>query len=121
MARSRKARNRAKRQLGRLPPTQEFLRFGQLFHQDLLEDHDGVEAATRFALTFFRGEERRRLRDFIGQILDSDLSPDELSKLWSLTGADWHFEPAGYRQVFGFVHDHLRKGLSRGPSAAGSR
>ncbi|MGU3538833.1 hypothetical protein [Methylobacterium sp. A54F] len=121
MARSRKARNRARRRLGRLPPTPEFLRFGSLFHQDIMEDHESLEAAMLWILRSFKGEERRRLRDFIGQILSSDLSPEELDKLWRLAVTDWWVEPSGFRYLFSFVHDHLRKGLSHGPSSAGAR
>ncbi|WP_142585151.1 hypothetical protein [Methylobacterium symbioticum] len=63
------------------------------------------------AISVFRGEDRRRLRDFIGQVLESDLSPDELSKLWGLTRSDWRFDPRSLRIILALAHDRLRKGL----------
>lgn len=104
--------NRTKKRLGRLPPTPEFRTFGMRFHQDIDRLHDTLEDAAHAAMRNFKGEERRRLRDFIGQILESDLSPDELSKLWDLTGSDVRFLDAkGFRDLLAFVHDQLRKGL----------
>lgn len=107
-----KKRDRAKRRLGRLPPMPEFSYFGLLFHQDILLDHATFEEAALHVIAGFKGEERRRLRDFIGRILESDLSPEELSKLWDLTGSDWRFfDGQGFREFLVFVHDRLRKGL----------
>lgn len=104
--------NRTRKRLGRLPPTPEFLRFGLHFHQDILLDDPTFEEAALRVIAGFKGDERRRLRDFIGQVLASDLSPDELSKLWGLTGSDWRFyEAPGFRAFLAYVHDSLRKGL----------
>ena len=104
-------RNRARRRLGRLPPTPEFLRFGSHFHQDIDLLHDSIEEAVSSAISVFRGEDRRRLRDFIRQVLESDLSPDELSKPWGLTRSDWRFDPRSLRIILALAHDRLRKGL----------
>ncbi|AWN34867.1 hypothetical protein [Methylobacterium radiodurans] len=107
-----KKRNRTKKRLGRLPPTPEFRSFGMRFHQDTDLEHDGLRDAAHSALRNFKGEERRRLRDFIGQVLQSDLSPDELRKLWGLTGSDViFFEAKEFLAFLAFVHDQLRKGL----------
>ena len=111
MSQKTKKQNRTKRRLGRLPPTPEFQRFGSLFHQDIDLDHDTLEDAARDIIRGFKGEERRGLRAFIGQVLESDLSPDELSKPWGLTGSDIFFEAKGFGDFPALVHDQLRKGV----------
>lgn len=105
--------NRTRKRLGRLPPTPEFLKFGSYFHQDVLVLQGTWEAATLDVVASFNGEDRKRLRDFIGTVLESDLSPDELKKLWDLTGSDWYLDGAALRTTLALAHDGLRKGLSR--------
>ncbi|MBD8908225.1 hypothetical protein [Methylorubrum zatmanii] len=111
MSQRTKLRNRARRRLGRLPPTPEFIRFGSLFHQDIDFRCDGLEKVVGDVARTFRGEDRKRLYHFVGQILQSDLAPDELDKLWRLTQSDIYINPEGLRFFFTLVRDHLRKGL----------
>lgn len=112
MGQRTRKRNRAKRRLGRLPPTDEFIRFGSLFHQDILYPNTGFEEATRRVIASFKGEERRRLRDFIGVALQSNLTPEEWSKLWGLACKDWGFHEAeAIPRFLTQVHHDLRKGL----------
>jgi hypothetical protein len=112
VSRRTKLRNRARRKSGRLPATQEFIRFGERFNQSIDYLYGSLEKATAAILTGFKGEDRRRLRDFIGAALESDLTPDEQMKLWAKACTDWRFRgPDDLRRFLAQVHLDLRKGL----------
>jgi hypothetical protein len=104
--------NRARRKSGRLPATPEFIRFGERFNQSIDYLYGWLEEATAAILTGFKGEDRRRLRDFMGAALKSDLTPDEQMKLRANAGTDWRFRGADDLRRFPTqVHLDLRKGL----------
>lgn len=113
MSRRTKLRNRARRKSGRLPATPEFIRFGEQFNQSIDYLYGSLVEATAAILTGFKGEDRRRrLRDFIGAALKSDLTPDEQMKLWAKACTDWRFRgPDDLRRFLAQVHLDLRKGL----------
>ncbi|QGY05469.1 hypothetical protein MMSR116_28935 [Methylobacterium mesophilicum SR1.6/6] len=112
MSRRSKLINRARRKSGRLPATPEFIRFGERFNQSIDHLYGSLEEATAAILTSFKGEDRRRLRDFVASILASDLTPDEQMKLWARACTDWRFRgPDDLRRFLTQVHLDLRKGL----------
>lgn len=112
MTRRTKRRGRIKRWPGRLAPTPEFVRFGSNFHRSILIDGETFEAVTLDIIKTFKGDERRMLRDFIKQILDSDLSYDQLNRLWRSTQAEWDMlDDKSYRSFLGLVHNRLCREL----------
>ena len=112
MSRRTKLRNRARRTSGRLPATPEFIRFGERFNQSIDYLYGSLEEATAAILIGFKGEDWRRLRDFVGSVLASDLTPDEQMKLWAKACTDWRFHsPDDLRRFLTQVHLDLRKGL----------
>lgn len=65
-----KLRNRARREVLRLPATPEITRFGARSKQNIDDPYGSFEEASAAILGSFRGEDRSRLRGFIGAVLE---------------------------------------------------
>jgi hypothetical protein len=74
-------------------PPNSFLALASSFHQDILYQYASLDAAASGYLAHLDGAGSAELSAYLGELIASDASDDDLRKLWSDGGADWSVCP----------------------------
>ena len=78
----------------RMPsPSNSFRDFCGWFYQDILHDYPSFDAAVSGYITQLDAAGSAELSSYLGELLASDASDEELRKLWSDCGSDWGVSP----------------------------
>lgn len=92
-------------------PPKSFLWLSSWFHQDIRYEYPSLDAAASGYIASLDAAGSAELRAYLGELLASDVSDDELRKLWSDSGAEWNTQPI--RPFFERVQAQLASGSTR--------
>ena len=74
-------------------PPNSFLELSSWFHQDILYEYPSLDAAASGCIAHLDATGSAELNAYLGELVASDDSDDELRKLWSDSGAQWNVAP----------------------------
>jgi hypothetical protein len=74
-------------------PPDSFVRFSEWFHQDILYEYPSFDDAVSGDIARLDARSAAELNGYLGELLASDASDEELRKLWSECGAQWSVSP----------------------------
>lgn len=74
-------------------PPVSFLAFSSWFYQDIRHDYPSFDAAVSAYIARLDAAGSAELSAYLGELVASDASDDELRKLWSDSGAEWNMQP----------------------------
>lgn len=89
-------------------PPASFLAFSSWFHQDIRYEYPAFDAAVSAYIAQLEAAGSAELNAYLGELVASDASDDELRQLWSDSGADWNMQPI--RPFFQRVRAQLAAG-----------
>ncbi len=70
-----------------------FLQFCRWFHQDIRHSYPSLDHAASGFVVQLDAAAAAELKSFLGYLLASDASDQELQELWSERGSDWGVSP----------------------------
>lgn len=88
-------------------PSAEFLKMSERFFQDLDLVANSEAELAKFVLGDLSDAEKKRLREFLSEIISDQHSDEQLENLWAMTSAEVGF-PQGLRKVLTLVRDHIK-------------
>jgi hypothetical protein len=74
-------------------PPNSFLALASWFHQDIRYEYPSLDAAASGYVAYLDAAGSAELSAYLGELVASDASDDELRKLWSDSGAEWNVAP----------------------------
>ena len=74
-------------------PPESFLGFSSWFYQDIRHDYPSFDAAVSAYIARLDAPGSAELHAYLGELVGSEASDDELRKLWSDSGAEWNMQP----------------------------
>ncbi|MCJ2015208.1 hypothetical protein [Methylobacterium sp. J-076] len=94
--------------VSKIQPSDEFKQYGRMFIQDLYLLGDSFEEIIDRITKNYDGIKRAKLLNFIDKILESNLTHQELQRLWSATDSDIYFRSAeGFKDFLRMTRDRL--------------
>jgi len=74
-------------------PPESFVGFSSWFYQDILHDYASFDAAVSAYIARLDAAGSAELQAYLGELVASDASDEELQRLWSDSGAEWGVSP----------------------------
>ncbi|MFM9849856.1 MAG: hypothetical protein ACKVP3_22205 [Hyphomicrobiaceae bacterium] len=74
-------------------PPASFLAFSSWFHQDINYEYPPLDAGASAYIAQLDAAGSTELNAYLGELVASDASDDELRQLWSDSGAEWNMQP----------------------------
>lgn len=74
-------------------PPKSFLWLSSWFHQDIRYEYSSLDAAASGYIATLDAAGSAELHAYLGELIASAASDDELRKLWSDSGAEWNMQP----------------------------
>ncbi len=86
-------------------PPDSFLGFSQWFHQDIQYEYPRLDDAASGYIATLDDARAAELNAYLGELLASEASDEELQELWSQCGSQWGYSPI--RPFFQRVRDQI--------------
>lgn len=94
--------------VSKMQPSEEFKQFGRMFIQDIHLFGTSFEEIIDYIIKGYDSEKSANLGIFISKILESNLTHQELQRLWSATDSDIYFRSAeGFKEFLKMTRDRL--------------
>jgi hypothetical protein len=74
-------------------PPKSFLWLSSWFHQDIRYEYPSLDVAASGYIASLGAAGSAELQAYLGELIASDASDDQLRKLWSDSGAEWSVAP----------------------------
>ncbi|MCJ2023546.1 hypothetical protein [Methylobacterium sp. J-067] len=92
-------------------PSKEFEQYGRMFIQDLHLFGNSMEEIIDCIIENYDESKKDELRNFVEIILGSNLTHEDLQRLWSATDSDIYFYSAErFKEFLRMTRDRLRRG-----------
>lgn len=86
-------------------PPDSFLGFSEWFHQDIQYEYPRLDGAASGYIATLDAAAAEELSAYLGDLLTSDASDEELQDLWTQCGSQWGYSPI--RAFFQRVRDEI--------------
>lgn len=92
-------------------PSNEFKQYGRMFIQDLHLFGNSTKEIIDCIIENYDESKKDKLLNFVESILGSNLTHQDLQRLWSATDSDIYFYSAdGFKEFLRMTRDRLRRG-----------